>query len=370
MKILIVGGGIAGLSLTRALEQHGVAADLVERQDGNTVGGAGLYLPGNGARAVDQLGLLREVIAQAAPVKQQRILDPRGSELNRVDTEAVWSRCGPCLALPRTDMHAILKSGLRRTNITYSRAIAGIRPSGQGCDVTFADGASARYDLVVGADGVNSRVRQAMFPDVTPRFLGQICWRTIIPHATGIDGWTAMLGRGKTLLGLPVNREAIYVYGDVTVPAAEIENYSAETDLKALFAEFGEPLFPLIETIPTGATVHFGRIEQVQMPEWVKGRVVLIGDAAHASSPNMAEGACMAMEDALVLAEAIATADNIDAGLAAYMARRRERVAWVQTQCAARDKLRAMPAFVRSALLKAFGTALYRRGYTPLLKPI
>jgi 2-polyprenyl-6-methoxyphenol hydroxylase-like FAD-dependent oxidoreductase len=84
----------------------------------------------------------------------------------------------------------------------------------------------------------------------------------------------------------------------------------------------------------------------------------------------MAEGACLAMEDALVLAEAIATTDNLDAGLAAYMARRRERVAWVQKQCAARDKLRAMPAFVRSAELKSFGTALYRRGYTPLLKAI
>jgi 2-polyprenyl-6-methoxyphenol hydroxylase-like FAD-dependent oxidoreductase len=368
MKILIVGGGIAGLSLARALERRGIVADLVERQDGATVGGAGLYLPGNGTRAVDRLGLLSEVIAKAAPIRWQRILDPRGRELNCVDTEAVWRDCGPCLALPRTDMHAILKGGLRQTRVTYSRAVANIGLSGEGAEVTFADGAGARYDLVVGADGVNSRVRKAIFPDVAPKFLGQICWRTIVPNTAGVESWTAMLGKGKTLLALPVNRKSVYVYGDLTVPREDIGHYSAQTDLKEVFADFATPVFPLIETLPAGVGVHFGRIEEVRMASWGKGRVVLIGDAAHASSPSMAEGACMAMEDALVLAEAVAVTRDIDAAIAAYMARRGERVAWVQKQCAARDKLRAMPGFVRAAVLKTFGGALYRRSYAPLLK--
>jgi 2-polyprenyl-6-methoxyphenol hydroxylase-like FAD-dependent oxidoreductase len=135
MKILIVGGGIAGLSLARALEMRGITADLAERQDGTTVGGAGLYLPGNGARAADRLGLLAEVIAKAAPIRRQRILDPRGRQLNCVDTEAVWRDCGPCLALPRNDMHTILKGGLRQARAAYSRVVADVHPSGEGSEV-------------------------------------------------------------------------------------------------------------------------------------------------------------------------------------------------------------------------------------------
>ena len=127
---------------------------------------------------------------------------------------------------------------------------------------------------------------------------------------------------------------------------------------------------PLIENLPASSEVHFGRIEQVRRAEWVKGRVVLIGDAAHASSPSMAEGGGMALEDALVLAETIAAEPSLDTALAAYEARRRPRVEWVQAQCEARDRMRTLPALARSAIVKLLGQTLYRRSYTPLLKPI
>jgi 2-polyprenyl-6-methoxyphenol hydroxylase-like FAD-dependent oxidoreductase len=370
MRILIVGGGIAGLALARALEQRGVTADLIERQPTRPNGGAGLYLPGNATRALDQLGLLPEVLERAFPIRRQRILDWRGKELNSVDTDTVWHDCGPCLALPRNDMHAMLQGALRRTEIGFSRSLAGLIQSAQACEVSFEDGSTATYDLVVGADGVNSKVRNLVFSNQPPRYMGNICWRLLTRNTAGIDCWTVMLGNGRTLLALPVSRSDVYVYADLAVEKADIAGFSAQTPLASLHAGFGAPVFPLIEALPAGTEIHFGRIEEVRMADWVNGRVVLIGDAAHASSPAMAEGAGMAIEDALVLAEAITAGDGLDAALRGYALRRKPRVDWVQSQCVARDRLRTLPGFARAAILRPFGTALYRRGYTPLLQPI
>lgn len=199
MQILIVGAGIAGLSLAKALEQRGMAADLVERQTGELAVGAGLYLVGNATRALQQLGLLADVAAKAVPIETQRIFDWRGKLLGAIRTQDVWRECGPCLCLPRNALHAILQAALVRTNISLGKAVTDIRQSPAGCEVTFSDGTAGVYDLVVGADGVNSAVRQITFPADAPRYLGTICWRTITRNTAGIEGWTTMLGNGRTL---------------------------------------------------------------------------------------------------------------------------------------------------------------------------
>jgi 2-polyprenyl-6-methoxyphenol hydroxylase-like FAD-dependent oxidoreductase len=370
LQILIVGGGIAGLALAKALEQRGIAADLVERQAGEPANGAGLYLLGNATRALQQLGLLAQVMAASVAIETQHIFDWRGKLLNTIRTQDVWHECGPCLALPRNALQAMLQAALVRTDVSLGKAVADIRQSPAGCEVAFDDGTAGTYDLVVGADGVNSAVRRITFPAAAPRYLGTICWRAIIRNTVGIDGWTSMLGNGRTLLALPVSPTDVYIYADITVPADGIGEFSPRSALPPLLAGFGAPVFPLIENLPAGTKVHFGRIEQVRMAEWVKGRVVVIGDAAHASSPSMASGAAMAMEDALVLAEAITAGPSLDKALATYEARRRPRVEWVQAQCALRDRMRRLPALARSVILKPLGQTLYRRNYAPLLKPI
>jgi len=135
MQILILGGGIAGLCLAKALEQRGIPADLVERHSGQPAGGAGLYLPGNAARALKQLGLLADVTAKTAPIETQRIVDSRGKPLNTVRTQDVWRECGPCLSLPRNVLHARLQAALIRTNVSLGKAVDNIRQSPAGCEV-------------------------------------------------------------------------------------------------------------------------------------------------------------------------------------------------------------------------------------------
>lgn len=211
----------------------------------------------------------------------QAILDRRGWRLTETITSDVWARCGPCLSLPHARLHAILGAALGESRVRHDVSVAAVDQSSGLCEVAFTDGRSAFYDLVVGADGIHSRVRRIVRPDIGPQYGRQVCWRFITHNVSGIEGWTAMLGDGATLLGIPV----------------------------------------------------------------------------------------LALEDALVLAEVLAAGHDLDAALAAYSERRRHRVRWVQRQCAARDKMRALPALARAAIFGMFGERLYRRSYAPLLAP-
>ncbi|MGY8820262.1 MAG: FAD-dependent monooxygenase [Pseudomonadales bacterium] len=369
MRILIVGGGIAGLAMARALELQEFSSDLIEHRADVPQGGTGLYLPGNAARALEGLGLLDSITAVAMPITTQRILDSTGKPLSITRTADVWSPCGPCLALPRAALHTTLRHSLRETNVRFGASITGLKQFGAISLVSFSDGTTGEYDLVIGADGINSQVRQNLFPDVRPFYTGNVCWRFISKDIVGVESWTVMLGDGLSLLAIPIGNDQVYVYSDLAMSELEAQRNLTDLPHSALLAAFSAPLSPLITHMPGHTRVHVGRVEQVVMEEWVKGHVVLIGDAAHASSPSMAEGAAMAMEDALVLAETLGTASNISEALAAYTRRRKPRVDWVQKQCAARDKMRRLPGWARTPLLKFAGTRLYKRSYTPLTEP-
>lgn len=370
MRILIVGAGIAGLSLAHALEQRGIVPDVVERQPTWDAGGTGLFLPGNASRAFAQLGLLPDISRVAMPIPYQRFLNPDGYELNAIDTASFWSACGPCLALSRADMHSILRNRLKQTSVAMHRSVRHIRSSPASCDVTFEDGTAKRYDLVVGADGVRSRVRDFAFPSVSPAYAGYVCWRFLMENTVGVDSWTAMIDQRRTLLAIPVSSSRAYVYADRSVPLDEARQYSDSTNLEHLFSGFTGALAPFVKRRSPESVVHFSHIETVPSGNWRRDRIVLIGDAAHASSPSMAQGAGLACEDALLLAEVVSQSLNIEDALNGFVQRRQSRVAWVQKQCSARDRMRTLPAFVSSRLLKYFGTSLYKKSYSPLLAPI
>jgi 2-polyprenyl-6-methoxyphenol hydroxylase-like FAD-dependent oxidoreductase len=369
MRILVAGAGIAGLSLARALEQRGIEAQLVERQPNQPDVGAGLFLPGNAVRAIELLGLSKEVAAKAVHIKRQLILNARGKVLNSVETESLWRDCGPCLSLPHKDLRDILEVSLRRSTVSYRRSIAGLTQDSAGCVVTFDDGMAAQYDLVVGTDGIHSKLRNMVSLGGPARYTGNVCWRFITKNIAGIGCWTAMLGNGRTLLAIPISPTHVYVYADLAVSTDNVQSLSQTTPLGPLFKDFAGPVFPLIESLAPDTYIHYSSLQEVRLKDWVKGRAVLLGDAAHGCSPNMAEGAGMAMEDALVLAEELARHSGIGKAFRAYVERRKPRTGWVQKQCRVRDTMRALPASPRAAILRLFGTLLYRRSYAPLLNP-
>lgn len=367
MKILIVGAGLAGLSLARALLSRGICADIVERRRDWKSPGFGLFLPGNASRAFAELGLLAKITEVAVPIRRQDFYDHRGRHLSSIDAEAFWKGCGPCLGMPRSAMHAILRKSVAVLPIRTGRSVTELVSIPDACQVTFDDQSVESYDLVVGADGLHSTVRRLAIDPAPPTYTGNGCWRFFAQNLAGLDAWTAMVAKGRTLLAEPVDRSTLYVYAEITQAAGDPRERATGAELRTLFADFAAPIGPILDQILPTTPLYFSRVESVQPPSCFRGRVVLIGDAAHATSPSMAEGAGMACEDALLLAEAIAAPGDLDAALGRYAARRKPRVDWVQGQSETRDRLRRLPTGISTRLLRFAGLPLYRRSYSPLL---
>jgi 2-polyprenyl-6-methoxyphenol hydroxylase-like FAD-dependent oxidoreductase len=362
--LLIVGAGIAGVAAAKALEDRGIQSEIVERSSHTPTGGAAIFLLGNATRALKRLGVLSEIQMFAHRVTRQRIFDTNGQLLNEVSTDAAWKECGPCLALSRQSLLDVLLSSLRATPVHFGKSVVVIKARGSKSEVRFSDGSTGEYDAVIGADGIRSSVRGIVFDAEPPRELGITCWRFITDNRFGIDGWTAMLGHKRSLLAIPISKTKVYVYADCSTSLMPRPSVPA---LKVLFQDFRAPLGDILSQAPEVSDAYCSPLEEVTMKRWVKGNVVLIGDAAHASSPSMAQGAGMALEDALVLADRISEGSGVAISLGQFIEQRTGRIEWVQKQCHARDALRNSPRFVRNTLLQHLGNRLYNRSYRPLM---
>ena len=368
LRILIVGGGIAGLALARALKDRSVAVEVIERAASWTRGGTGLYIPANGLRVLGALGLADRVLDRAVRMSHQRILDHTGRPLAQIELESFWNRVGPCVGIARTELHHILLDGTAGVGVRLGSSVTSLRQDDDEVHVVFADGSTGTYDLVVGADGIHSSIRQLAFGTLAPRHLGQVSWRFLVERSASIDTWTAMLGPQRTFLAMPVAPSRLYCFADLASRAIEDPTAGDPVRLRALFQDFAEPVRSILEGLERVDSMHFSPIEEIALDTWVRGRVVLLGDAAHATSPNMAEGASMALEDAVVLAGRLSTRDSLPESLAALSTRRQPRLRWVQHRTHRRDRIRRLPSPLRNLALRVAGTAIYRRDYQPLLE--
>ena len=367
-RVLVVGGGIAGLATARALLQRGIEVDVVERAAGWSHPGTGMYLPGNSVRALARLGLGAALHDRAYEVKHQLVLDQRARVLLDVDVRAVWGATGPCVAISHGALHELLREGIA---VRLGETVTALHDDESGIRATFADGSTGVYDLVVGADGVHSWVRSAVFRGADATFVGQASWRFLADGFPEISDWTVLLGRGKAFLMLPLGGGQIYCYADVNaehpVDPIDVDPIDGDPSKRVeLYSDFAQPIASILEELLTSTrTPYYSPIEEVIQQPWVRGRVVLVGDAAHAMSPNMAEGAGMALEDALILAETIAAGRPLEE----FESRRRPRVAFVQEQTHRRDRTRNLPPFLRKTTLRLAGQRIYRANYKPLLTP-
>jgi FAD-dependent urate hydroxylase len=235
--------------------------------------------------------------------------------------------------------------------------------------VEFDDVSVGDYDLVIGADGIHSQVRRRLFRGADAvRPVGQVAWRFVTTCPPEVTTWTVLLGSGVAFLAVPIGHSRVYCYCDA--PADGIPRISGD-DAVARLAEvlrgFGHPVPAILESLGPDHAVHVAPIEEVMLDQWSQGSVLLIGDAAHATSPNMAEGAAMALEDGLVLTECLAAGDGIAQTIVRFQVRRQPRTRWVLTQTHRRDRTRRLPSAVRNLVLRRWGRKIVHANYRPLL---
>lgn len=360
-RVLVVGAGIAGLAVARALHQEGITPDVVEKASDWTAAGAGLFLPGNAVRALGDLGVESALTARANPIRRQRFLTHEGRLLADLDVDRFWAGLGGCYALERDALHEVLRQAAAPVPVQMGKSVTSLS-AGPVSEVGFSDGSTASYDLVVGADGIHSTVRDLAFDANPVRPVSQTAWRFLATGFPDITDWEVRLGNRRAFLTIALGGGTVYCYCD-----ADLEDGpGSDKDWRTLFEGFADPVPSLLQQ---GAGAHQARIEEVVLAEWSRLGVVLIGDAAHGCSPNMAQGVAMAVEDANVLARLIATSDTVDAAVTEFVARRQSRVTWVREQTHRRDRTRGLPSPVRNLSLRLAARRIYEANYRPLLGP-
>jgi 2-polyprenyl-6-methoxyphenol hydroxylase-like FAD-dependent oxidoreductase len=364
-RVVVAGGGIAGLAVARALHRRDIPVVVLDRLAGPPDAGLAVNLPGNAVQALGALELAEELATVGAPVQRREYRNARGRLLFAVDEAAFWGAAAPSRCVRRVDLLDLLGRGLPAGTVRWNCPVAAIRQTAGAVTVELADGTSEDCGFVVGADGVHSTVRAAALGNAALRtsLLSAASWRFMAPDP-GVDCWTVWSGAHGTLLLIPVGDGEVYGYASATRGGP----VDPDPDwLRATFAGFPEPV-PTVLAKP--GSLYHSPVEEVRIERWSEGRALLIGDAAHATAPVWAQGAALAVEDALVLADLLATRADWSTVGAEYERRRRPRVAHVQAMTDRLSRAAAMPSWFRDTLLPFIGPRTYRETYEPLRVPV
>lgn len=323
MKALVAGAGIAGLATGVALRRAGFEVEIFERAPELREIGAGLMIWPNGERALRALA----VDVDALTVRRLSVCTWRGRHLNQYPLDAITERYGLAPSfVHRADLQAALAGRFGFDGLTFDADVSGFAQDGAAVELTLRSGRTIGGDLLVGADGLRSSVRQRLLNDGDPVYLGSTIWRGIV-HADGMDVPAATgvnwVGRGSEFLAFHLKGERIYWAAVTREQSGERMGAAGhKSDLMVRFGDWVQPVPHLIEATDEAAILRNDMYDRPTARRWSQGRVTLVGDAAHPMSPNAGQGACQALEDAVALGHALTQTTDLAEAFRFYERRR------------------------------------------------
>ncbi|MTD55623.1 FAD-dependent oxidoreductase [Amycolatopsis pithecellobii] len=340
MNVLVVGAGIAGLATAIALAEQGMDVELVERRAQIQALGSGITLIGPALRALERLGVVEQCVAAGYGIRTFQTLNVDGTPASKFDLPSpAGSELPGMLGMMRPALHAILLDRAAALGVTArgGTELASVHTGDRAAEVTLTDGSGGRYDLVVGADGVRSATRDQLFGPVPLVFRGQGCIRAVVPRPAQVTGEIQYRPFGDVFIGFtPTGEDSMYMFCSYPV---EEDGWPTPPELVDLVLRLTEPFGGFVPAaraeILDPDQVNLAKFSTVLAPEpWTVGRAVILGDAAHCPTPQLAAGAAMCLEDAVALAEELDTGGSVEAALVRFSQRRYDRCRFVvETSC-------------------------------------
>lgn len=372
-KILIVGAGIGGLTTALALTRKGIPFEIYEEAPSLKMVGAGLALGENAIRALDIVGLGSEIPWSAQTLRGMRLFSENGKILSE---NAALAYC-----IHRADLHTLLLRRIDTDRLHLGKKCIGVETLGDKITARFEGGSKAEGRLLIAADGIKSAIRQNLLPASKPRYAGYTCFRGVAdapPECRDLD-WASETWAAKGRFGIaPLRNRRVYWYACVNAREADPEKKNWKTgELLRIFGQCHSPIPALIRATPDKAVIHGNIADLKPLARHVYGRVVLLGDAGHATTPNLGQGACQAMEDAVVLADKLSSHSNQEANqeeaLRAYeksrLARTRKVVVLSRRVGSVAQWTNPLAIALRNTAMRLTPKFLVRRQTSFLLKP-
>ncbi|HEX8981706.1 MAG TPA: FAD-dependent monooxygenase [Ktedonobacterales bacterium] len=377
-RVLIAGGGIGGLTAAIALKRAGFAVAVYERAPALVEVGAGLTIFANALRALRQIGLGHIVDRIGQPMRSASFLSWDGRPIFQTPIEALQKQYGvPMVAVHRADLQAALLAELGSGVLQTDATCDGFAQDDAQVRLRLSGGREATGDLLIGADGLRSVIRAQMFGAAEPRYAGYTAWRGIahyaLPAGTEHDV-TETWGAGKRFGVAPLTDGRVYWFGTLNTPEKmHSQPGELKRDLLALFGTCHAPAPALIEATDESAILRNDIYDRPPLATWSQGRVTLLGDAAHPMTPNMGQGACQAIEDAVVLADCLSAERSLASALHAYEARRLKRANAVVADSRRIGRMGQMEQrwalSARDAVFRALPSSVFLRQLQTVLKP-